>query len=248
MNIYKMRFELSLQFAACCGCAVGRDSSARARSSKLTLRQAVTLALQNSRELALARVQYTVALNAAGVDRAAFRPNLYTGSGAAYTYGFPSTVGGQAAVYFQLVLHQSIFNLPLQRTIESRRRSRCQTMKMELDRTRDDVIVRTATTYLELAKVRHSLDLLRKRRRERGKNRGRDSRTRRRPSQELPIEITRSQLTARARPRTDHQSRRPRRNSRPSSFRISPARPSSNPSKWNSEETCLSRSTSRKAI
>ena len=54
------------------------------------MREAVTLALQNSRDLALARVQYNVALNAAGLDRAAFLPNLYTGSGAAYTYGFPS--------------------------------------------------------------------------------------------------------------------------------------------------------------
>jgi outer membrane protein TolC len=65
-------------------------------SDKLTLRQAVTLALQNSREIALARMQYTVALNAAGVNRADFRPNLYTGSGAAYTSGFPATVGGSA--------------------------------------------------------------------------------------------------------------------------------------------------------
>ena len=56
---------------------------------KFTMREAVALALQNSRDLALARVQYKVALNAAGVDHAAFRPNIYTGSGAAYTYGFP---------------------------------------------------------------------------------------------------------------------------------------------------------------
>jgi outer membrane protein TolC len=61
---------------------------ARAQDAeKVTMRQAVTLALQNSRDLALARVQYTVALNEAGLDRAAFLPNLYTGSGAAYTSG-----------------------------------------------------------------------------------------------------------------------------------------------------------------
>src|ERR1700721_4667446 len=63
-------------------------------SDKLTLRQAVTLALQNSREIALARMQYTVAMNAVGVNRADFRPNLYTGSGAAYSSGFPATAGG----------------------------------------------------------------------------------------------------------------------------------------------------------
>ena len=82
-------------------------------SDKLTLRQAVTMAMQNSRDIALARMQYTVALNAAGVDRADFRPNLYTGSGAAYTSGFPSTVGGQAPSIFNLSYTQSVFNLPL---------------------------------------------------------------------------------------------------------------------------------------
>ena len=56
-------------------------------SGKHTLREAVTLALKNSSELKLTRVQYTVALNEAGVDRASFRPNLYTGSGAAYKLG-----------------------------------------------------------------------------------------------------------------------------------------------------------------
>jgi outer membrane protein TolC len=76
---------------------------------KLTMRHAVTLALQNSRDLALARVQYTVALNQTAVDRSAFMPNLYTGSGAAYTYGFPSLNGSPPAV-FQMNYDQAIFN------------------------------------------------------------------------------------------------------------------------------------------
>ncbi len=78
-------------------------------AQKLSMREAVALALQNSRDLALARVQYTVALNEAGVDRSAFRPNLYTGSGAAYTYGFPTIGGGPPAV-FQLNYNQAIFD------------------------------------------------------------------------------------------------------------------------------------------
>src|SRR6202035_5057868 len=90
--------------------AIPWASSVRAQDAeKLTMRQAVTLALQNSRDLALARVQYTVALNEAGVDRAAFLPNLYTGSGAAYTYGFPS-VGGSPPAVFQMSYNQAVFN------------------------------------------------------------------------------------------------------------------------------------------
>ena len=172
-------------------------------SDKLTLRQAVTMAMQNSREIALARMQYTVALNAAGVDRADFRPNLYTGSGAAYTSGFPSTVGGQAPSIFNLSYTQSVFNLPLRGQLKAAE-DRAASQKIELDRTRDAVIVRTASTYLELAKVRHSLELLR--------NEGASAekissvtRERAEAGQELPIEITRSQLTlARIRQRMIH--------------------------------------------
>jgi outer membrane protein len=172
-------------------------------SQTLTLRQAVTLALQNSREIALARVQYTVALNAAGVDRADFRPNLYTGSGAAYTSGFPSTVSGQAPALFSLSYTQSVFNLPLRGQLHAAE-DRAASQKIELDRTRDAVIVRTATTYLELAKVRTSLELLRGEGASAEKIAG-VTRERAEAGQELPIEITRSQLTlARVRERIIH--------------------------------------------
>jgi hypothetical protein len=42
----------------------------------LTLKRAVELALQNSRELTLARLQYTVALNQSKLDVAEFRPTF----------------------------------------------------------------------------------------------------------------------------------------------------------------------------
>jgi outer membrane protein TolC len=160
---------------------------------KLTMREAVALALQNSRDLALARVQYTVALNAAGVDRAAFRPNIYTGSGAAYTYGFPTLGGGPPAV-FQLNYSQALFD-PVLKAQQQAAEEHAKTMKLEIDRTRDDVIVRTALAYLELAKVRHSLDLLRKEQASAEKVLA-VTRERVQANQELPIESTRSELTA----------------------------------------------------
>jgi outer membrane protein len=170
---------------------------------KLTLRQAVTLALQNSREITLARMQYTVALNAAGVNRADFRPNLYTGSGAAYSSGFPATVGGSAPAIISLSYTQSILNLPLRGQLHAAE-DRAESQKIELDRTRDAVIVRTATTYLELAKVRTSLELLRGEGASAEKIAG-VTRERTQAGQELPIEITRSQLTlARIRERIIH--------------------------------------------
>jgi outer membrane protein len=167
---------------------------ARAQDAdKLTLRQAVTLALQNSRELALARVQYTVARNAAGVDRAEFRPNLYTGSGAAYTSGFPATPSGQAPAIFSMSYTQSVFNLPLRGQLKAAE-ERAESQRLEMERTRGEVIVHTASAYLELAKVRHSLELLRAQEASAEKILG-VTRDRSAAGQELPIEITRGELT-----------------------------------------------------
>lgn len=162
-------------------------------AGKLTLREAVTLALQNSRELALARVQYTVALNEAGVDRAAFRPNLYTGSGLAYSNGFPQTPGGAAPSVFSLSYTEALFN-PLLKGQQRAAEERAKSQKLEVDRMRDEIIVRTATTYLELAKVRHSLELLRNEEASAEKILG-VTRERAAVGQELAVEITRGELT-----------------------------------------------------
>ncbi len=176
-------------------CALLASIPARAQDadSKLTLHQAVTLALQNSRDVKLAQVQYNVALGEVGVDRAAFRPNLYTGSGAAYTHGFPSLPGGQAPSVFQLDYTQALYD-PELKGQQHAAEDRAKNQKLELDRTRDDVIVRTATAYLELSKVRHSLELMRGEQAS-GAKILEAIRARLAANQELPIEVTRTQLT-----------------------------------------------------
>jgi outer membrane protein TolC len=169
--------------------------STRAQDTeRLTLRQAVTLALQNSPDLKLARVQYTVALSEAGTYRASFLPNLYTGSGAAYTYGFPALPGGNAPAVFQMSYAETVFN-PLLKGQQHAAELRAKNQKLEWDRTRDDVIVRTATAYLELAKVRHSLELMRNEQASAEKILE-VTRERVAANQELPVELTRSELTS----------------------------------------------------
>jgi len=180
---------------ACIGLATSlfANSASAQTDGKMTLRQAVTLALQNSRDLKLARMQYTVAQNEAGVDRAAFRPNLYTGAGYVYTHGFPALPGGGPPSLFQMDYTQEIFN-PLLKGQQKASEDRAKNQKLEIDRMQDDVIVRTATAYLELAKVRHSLDLIRNEQASAAKilevTRERVS-----ANQELPIEVTRGELT-----------------------------------------------------
>ncbi|HXX43226.1 MAG TPA: TolC family protein [Candidatus Acidoferrales bacterium] len=161
-------------------------------ASPMTLRQAVTLAVQNSRDVKLAQVQYNVALGQVGVQRAAFLPNIYTGTGVAYTHGFPSLPGGGAPAVFQLSYAQALFN-PLLKSQQHAAEERAKTQKLELDRTRENVMVRAATNYLELAKVRHSLDLLQKEEVS-GEKILEVVRERIAANQELPIEGTRSEL------------------------------------------------------
>jgi outer membrane protein TolC len=184
---------VSIVLAALVATSVSVGSARAQDTRQLTMREAVALALQNSRDLALARVQYNVALNEVGMDRAAFRPNLYTGSGAAYTYGFPSLNGSPPAV-FQANYNQAIFD-PILKAQQHAAEEHAKSMKLEIDRTRDDVIVRTASSYLELAKVRHSLELLRSEQASAEKVLE-VTRERVQANQELPIEVTRSELAA----------------------------------------------------
>ena len=46
---------------------------------RFTLKQAVAISLQKSREISLARLQYETSRQEAGVTRSQFLPNLYTG-------------------------------------------------------------------------------------------------------------------------------------------------------------------------
>ncbi|HUO34358.1 MAG TPA: TolC family protein [Candidatus Acidoferrum sp.] len=180
---------------AALGAALLTPRAACAQDAKpLTLREAVTLALQNSRDLALAKVQYSIAQGEVAVDKGAFHPNLYTGAGAAYTSGFPATPGGNGPSVFSLSYTQSVFNLPLSGQVKAAE-DRASNAKLEVDRVRDDVIVRTASEYLDLANVRHALELLRSEQASAEKIL-QVTQDRANAGQELPIEVTRSQLTA----------------------------------------------------
>jgi outer membrane protein len=178
-------------------CSLAGVRTGRAQTSdlarKLTLKEAVNLAVANSRDLALARLQYSVMQRQAGVARSAFLPNLYTGTGVAYTNGFPLLEGGGAPAIFSVSYTQQIFNPPLkgdQRAAEQR----AEEERLSMDNVRDAVISRSALDYLELAKVRHALELMRGERLSAGRILD-ATRQRADTGRELPIEVVRAQLT-----------------------------------------------------
>src|SRR5713101_9776334 len=79
----------------------------------LTLKRAIELALQNSKDIQLAKIQARVADHAAQITKAQFLPNLYAGSGAGYSNGIPETPGGRAPSVFSVSYTEQVFNEPL---------------------------------------------------------------------------------------------------------------------------------------
>ena len=160
----------------------------------LTLKQAVAAALRNSSDVSLAQLRYQQAQRETNLVRSQFLPNLYAGSGAAYTNGFPLLAGGGAPAVLSLSYNQALFD-PLARSDTRVASQRAEEQRLAVDAARDAVIVRVASSYLELAKTRHELDLMH-RERESAQRILDFSRERSEAGFELPIEVTRSQLTA----------------------------------------------------
>ena len=192
------RFWTALACSSCLALIhLAGGSIARAQDAefarKLSLKDAVNLAVANSRDIALARLQYGVMQRQIGVARSVFLPNIYTGTGVAYTSGFPLLEGGGAPAIFTLSYNQQIFNPPLkgeQRAAEQR----AEEQRLSIDDVRDTVMSRAALDYLELAKVRHALELMQSERTSAGRILD-ATRERADTGRELPIEVVRAQLT-----------------------------------------------------
>jgi len=159
----------------------------------LTLKRAIELALQNSKDIQVAKIQASVADHAAQITKAEFMPNLYAGSGAGYTYGIPETPGGRAPSVFNVTYTEQVYNEPLRgQARETQEQAKAQ--RIALEDVRNSVITRTAMAYLELGKVRHSLELLRKEQ-ESAEKILQVTQERQGEGYELPVEVTKAQLT-----------------------------------------------------
>ena len=159
----------------------------------LTLKRSIDLALQNSKDIQLAKIQARVADQAASLTKAEFLPNLYAGSGAGYTYGLPETPGGRPPSIFSLTYTEEVLNGPL-RGLAKEQQEQARAQRIALEDTRNIVMQRVATAYLELVKVRHSLELLRKEK-DSAEKIVEVTEQRQGEGFELPTEVTKAQLT-----------------------------------------------------
>jgi outer membrane protein TolC len=182
--------------SACCVAAQAQDATPtanQAAAGPLTLKRAIELALQNSQDIQVAKIQASIADHAALISKAEFMPNLYAGSGAGYSNGIPETPGGRAPSVFNVAYSEKVFNEPLRgQGKELQEQARAQ--KISLEDMKNSVIARTAAAYLELGKVRHSLELLRKEQ-ESAEKILQVTQERQGEGYELPVEVTKAQLT-----------------------------------------------------
>ncbi len=170
-----------------------QESSKDGAPAVLTLKRAIEFALQNSKEIQVAKIQASVADRGAQITKAQFLPNLYAGSGAGYSLGIPETPGGRAPSVFNVTYTEQVINEPLRgQSKEKQEQSKAQ--KIVLEDAKNSVITRTAMAYLELGKVRHSLELLRKEE-ESAEKILQVTQERQGEGYELPVEVTKAQLT-----------------------------------------------------
>jgi len=124
---------------------------------RLTLPEAVSLALQNNREILMAQVAVSRAEAGHQEAQAVFRPQVLLGSGLAATRGFPLSIEGSAPSIFQVATSQALFN-PSLRNLEKQAAEMQLSAEQSLEQKRDEMVTRTILTYLDLDRSRRSLD------------------------------------------------------------------------------------------
>lgn len=117
----------------------------------VTLKEAVAMALRQSPDLLLARLDEQKAQLAIRVAKDPFRPKVFGGSGLAYSSGFPMSIEGSAPSIFQARGISSVYNKShgyrIAQSVEQARGAAIDTQIR-----RDEVVYQTALYHLEAAR------------------------------------------------------------------------------------------------
>ena len=141
---------------------LAQQSSQAAGSNvrRLTLSEAVLLALRNNPEVRLAEVSVVRAEAERQEIASLFRPQVFVGTGLAATRGFPLSIEGSAPAIFQVSSNQVLFN-PSLRNSERQAGEMREAAGQSLEGKLDDVVAATVMTYLDLGRARRSLETVR---------------------------------------------------------------------------------------
>lgn len=114
----------------------------------LTLKEAIDLALKQSPEVVLARLDEQRAQEGVRVAKDPFTPKLYGGSGLAYTNGYPNSIEGSAPAIFEAKTSMSLFNRQQSYALASARET-ARGAAFDTQSKNEDAVFRTASLFLD---------------------------------------------------------------------------------------------------
>lgn len=126
----------------------------------MTLRQAIDLAIAQSPDLVLARLDQQRLRYQVTIARDPFMPKVYGGSGAAWTSGFPASIEGAAPAIFNARTQMALFDRPQHYRI-AQANENLRTAQFDAGRQQDEVIYRVASLFLDAEQAARDLTFAR---------------------------------------------------------------------------------------
>jgi outer membrane protein len=168
----------------------------------LSLKEAVAVALRQSPDVMLARLDEQKAEQSVRLARSPFVPRVVVGSGLAYSNGLPMSIEGATPSLFQASAVGSVFNRPQSYKVAAAREAR-RGAAIDSAAKQEEVVYRTAAAFLDVENAARTAEV--SRREVDAFARVVDTvRARVAEGRELPIEIKKAELNlARARYRAD---------------------------------------------
>ena len=133
---------------------------AEAAAEPLSFRRAVELALQHSGATAIANAEQLRAQQSYLELRNLYLPQVVVGSGLGYTDGFPLSLEGAAPSVFNINTQQYVLNLA-NRDFMRAAKTEWNATESEKQDARDQVVLETALTYIQLDQLASSIHVLR---------------------------------------------------------------------------------------
>jgi len=131
--------------------------SCLAQTRTLTLRQALELALQQNPDMVIARLDQQKARDQVTINKDPFSPKVYAGSGAAWTYGFPTSIDGSAPSIVQTRTNMELFNKP-QSYLVAQAKESLRGAGITLDQRQAEVVYRVASLFVDAENAARGLD------------------------------------------------------------------------------------------
>ncbi|MGA2737733.1 MAG: TolC family protein [Bryobacteraceae bacterium] len=135
-------------------------TAACAEVHTLNLRQAVSRALQQNPEVALARLDEMKAQAAVRLRKDPFAPHVYLGSGLAYTNGFPMSIDGAAPSIVQGRVTMDLFNRQQSYAV-AQSKEEARGAGIAASAKKDDIAFRTAMLFLDAERAARAGEMAR---------------------------------------------------------------------------------------